>query len=754
MSAFSAAEWQSINTLGHAIDDDLERLQVGLTMGGEPTYVSATDLASLQWRYQALGDDKRELGERLLQRLQRDLAPVGSLLHNGVGKLYPAEPFPRWALGCFWREDGLPLWQHPEWLTGSPTAGLTWQAAKAFTEKLTEVLGISFESAMVARDGDTLQPVGFVLPILPVDIPTGRVWASCSWKFAAAMEDVVLVPGLTPAGMRLPLGQLKAPTELVAEAQGSLQDAPIQAARHPYLVSDNRIQVALCIEVRQGRLRVFVPPLMAVRGYVDLLAAVEQVACALQQPILLEGYRPPLNQGIQGFQITPDPGVLEVNIHPAASWAELVDLHRALDQAAVDCGLGTVRYERDGRSIDTGGGAHITLGARRPEESPLLRRPDLLRSFITYWQHHPSLSYLFAGQFVGPTSQSPRIDEAGPDCLEQLEMAFALLQPDAPLPPEMVDYLLHHLLVDVTGSAHRAAFCIDKLYPTNNLPQRLGLLELRGFAMPPDGQMRLLQMLLVRACVAWFWQVPYCQPFKRWGKVLHDQFLLPHYIQTDLTRVLQDLNQAGYGFEDAWFQPFLDFRCPIYGQVQLADYELELRHALEPWPVLANETDGSGSSRPVDDTTERLQVKLRRSEPSEPLWAAPMLVCNGQRVPLHRTDNPGEFVAGIRYRVRSYIWDWITPALGTVAPRQQQKLAQLLQPVSSLRFELFDGDSLNPLGGCLYQVPQSKGGGWPTTAEEAQRRRCDRIISLAPYECNALPKTPPVLNSPPKLHLC
>jgi uncharacterized protein (DUF2126 family) len=751
MSAFSTAEWQSINALGHAVDDDLNRLQVGLTMGGEPTYVSATDLASLQWRYQALGDDKRQLGERLLHRLQQDLAPVGSLLHNGIGKLYPGEPFPRWALGCFWREDGQPLWKHPELLAGSPTAEVTWPVAKAFTEKLAQVLGVSFQSAMVAHDSETLQPVAYVLPILPVETPSGRMWASCPWKFSSDMENMVLGPGSTPAGMRLPLGQLKALAELIAEAQATLQDSPTQVARHSHVVAENGIQVALCVEVRGGQLRVFMPPLMAVRGYVDLLAAVEQVAYALRQPVLLEGYKPPVNQGIQGFQITPDPGVLEVNIHPAGSWAELVDLHSALDRAAVDCGLGTLRYERDGRSIDTGGGAHITLGARQPQESPLFRRPDLLRSFITYWQHHPSLSYLFAGQFVGPTSQSPRIDEAGPDCLEQLEMAFALLQPDTPLPPEVVDHLLHHLLVDVTGSTHRAAFCIDKLYPTNNPAMQLGLLELRGFAMPPDGQMRLLQMLLVRACVAWFWQVPYGQPFKRWGEALHDQFLLPHYIQTDLARVLQDLNQAGYGFEDSWFQPFLDFRCPIYGQVQLADYELELRHALEPWPVLANETDGSGSSRPVDDTTERLQVKLRRLEPPEPLSEAPILVCNGYLVPLHQTDNPGEFVAGVRYRIRSYLWSWITPSLETIAPQQQEKLAQFLRPDSSLRFELFDRDSLKPLGGCLYRVPQppqDEAPGWPTTAEEAQGRWRDRIISLSPDECDALLKTPPVLGSP------
>jgi uncharacterized protein (DUF2126 family) len=706
MSAYSPEQWRVIDALGQQVDQDLEALGVGLTMGGEPTYVSATDFESLQWRYQALGDDKRRLGKQLLQRLQHDLAPQGALLHDGVGKLYPGEPFPRWALGCFWREDGQPLWQDPEWLWTRPSSQPRWATTTAFVENLTESLGLPQNMAIVAHDAAGQHAVGYVLPVLPITTPEGSVWASCSWKFATESQLLQLVPGHTPAGMRLPLQALQATPELATEAQGTLQDPPVKSAQGQNILPANSIQVALCIERRDGHLHIFMPPLFAVRGYVDLLSAVDQVASSLQQPVVIEGYRPPLNQGIQGFQITPDPGVLEVNIHPAGSWAELVQLHNTLDQAAADCGLATFRYGRDGYPVDTGGGAHLTLGARYPDHSPLIRRPDLLASLVTYWQHHPSLSYLFAGQFVGPTSQSPRVDEASPDSLEQLEMAFALLDPGAPLPPTVVDHLLHHLLVDITGNTHRAAFCIDKLFPGNNPPQQLGLLELRGFAMPPDGQMRLLQMLLVRACVAWFWQMPYRHTFKQWGADLHDRFLLPYFIETDLAAVLEELRQAGYHFSLDWFQPFFEFRCPIYAQVPLPGLNLEIRHALEPWPVLANETTASGSSRPVDDSTERLQVMIQQEEMGQSLDSPipSILLCNGRRVPLQVTHHPGQFVAGIRYRARSYTWNQIAEALAKSPLTLQQKLANFWQPQETLKFEVFSTRTGKPLGGCSYQV--------------------------------------------------
>ena len=235
-----------------------------------------------------------------------------------------------------------------------------------------------------------------------------------------------------------------------------------------------------------------------------MLAAIEKTAEKLKVPVILEGYEPTKDNRLQLMRITPDPGVIEVNVHPSNTWKELTENTFALYGEAKKCRLGTEKFMLDGRHTGTGGGNHVTLGGSTPADSPLLRDPQLLRSLLTFWQHHPGLSYLFTVEFIGPTSQSTRVDESRMENLYELEIAFSQIPEGQEVPFWLTDRLFRHLLTDITGNTHRTEFCIDKLYSPDSSSGRLGILELRAFDMPPHAQMSLTQMLLVRTLVSCF----------------------------------------------------------------------------------------------------------------------------------------------------------------------------------------------------------------------------------------------------------
>ncbi len=761
---YDEAEWQAIDELGRRVDERLRLGDVRLTMGGEPTFVSIDDMQSPEWNTLADGWTKRRKATELMARLTDRFAPTG-LVHHGQGKWYPGEPLPRWQQTLLWRLDGEPVWTDRKLQADATSPGSTpREAAEEFVAALTDRLGIEPGTALPAWEDPIHDlwleaqlpygpaPTDDVDPTDPalfdewsrrtlasrlesrIGVPTGYVlplhrgygrpgWTTSTWK--TRRDHLFLVPGDSPLGYRLPIQSLSwadPPPEYLPSQFATLRPLP---RFRPFAVgapgagtADGAVltggpPTALCTEVRDGTLHVFLPPLGDTGALLELVAAIEASAAEIGAPVAIEGYPFPTDPRLGRLAVTPDPGVIEVNVPPASDWTELRTIVEGVYADARATRLGTEKFDLDGAHNGTGGGNHMTIGAAAAPDSPLLRRPSLLRSLLTYWQHHPALSYVFSGRFIGPSSQAPRVDEGRDDSLFELETAFdELARHGDGGPPWLVDRLLRNLLVDQTGNTHRAEFCIDKLFSPEGERGRLGLLELRAFEMPPHPRMAMVQALLVRSIIARCWEDPYQGPLARWGTALQDRFMLPWYLERDLRDVVTDLVDHGFDLDEGWFDPFLSFRFPRHGSVTVDGVGLELRGAIEPWHVLGEEATGSGMARYVDSSVERLQL-LATGYVGERY----AVTCNGVEVPLQETDVNGTFVAGIRYKA----WQppsGLHPTIGIDSP---------------LTFDLIDTWTGRAVGGCRYHVVHPGGLSheqYPVNAAVAETRRRARFEPL------------------------
>ena len=750
---YADTEWESIDALGKQVDSILEKGDVRLTMGGEPTFVSIDDMDGDEWNTTADSAAKRERAIDLTERLRESFAP-GGLIWFGEGKWYPGEPVPRWAYGIFWRKDGYPIWRSTATQADPAKPGdFGVDEMKTLADSIADVLKISkecitpaledieyyrwkeatlphFEKVDECEEDDSLErktiaklekrgletPTGFVLPMFRKK-KTKR-WTGAKWEFKRG--HLYLIPGASAMGFRLPLDSVRKageediiepPSPIEADFPALEPDAlsPYEDASIDYDEGSDWVpRTALSVENRDGRLHVFLPPTEKLEGYLELVAAVEVAASRNHFKVIIEGYEPPRDPRIECLKVTPDPGVIEVNVHPSENWTQLVKTTSTLYEEARLARLGTEKFMLDGRHSGTGGGNHVVIGGKTPSDSPFLRRPHLLASMLAFWQNHPGLSYLFSGLFIGPTSQAPRVDESRDDRLFELDIALASLRKGVSH-PSMVDRILRHLLTDLTGNTHRAEFCIDKMYPHDSSNRQLGLLELRNFEMPPHLRMALVQSLLVRALIAQFWDNPYEEKLVRWGTGLHDKFMMPYHVWEDVVDVCRELQLGGIPFQSEWLLPFFEFRFPRFGSVVHGGIEMELRTALEPWHVLGEESTSQGTSRYVDSSLERLQIRVTGL-----IEGRYIITCNNKRVPMYPTGVNGESVGAVRFKA------WDPPSA----------LHPMIHAQSPLVFNIVDIRNRKSLGGCVYHVSHPGGRNYetfPVNAREAESRRVARF---------------------------
>ncbi|TVR47401.1 MAG: transglutaminase [Puniceicoccaceae bacterium] len=654
----------------------LDRREISLTMGGEPTFVPLQPEGE-EWSTAAMGPEKLGYARRFGARLIEAVYP-GALAMQVFGKWYPAEALPRWNLLILWQKDGQPLWRETNRLhLDHGKEHNTVETAAVFSRRLAAGLGLEeFLLPAYEQDADGETVAGWVLPLQAV----GDEWVSEQWSFPED-ERLELFLGDSPVGLRLPL----------------------------YKLPEDALRCALTVETEEGSLAVFIPPLPW-EAFKRLIVRIEELVRSERiSGLVFCGYGPSeAGEAVVSYALAADPGVLEVNLPPCRTWADYRTSLDAAYRAAGEVGLRAIKFHLNGAVHGTGGGAHLAFGGATLERSPFLEEPSRIASVLRYWQHHPVLSYAFTGLYVGPGCQAPRVDEGPLHGLYELEVACEGLEnlgknPDGPL----LDQFLRNLLTDSAGNTHRAELCFDKFHNPITPNGRLGIVELRAFEALPHPEWMGRVALFIRAVLVRLFRKPFRRRLRRFGPGLHDHYFLPAWLWQDLETVCADLDKAGFSYDPEWLRPVFEFRFPVLGRLDLGGGELEVRQAPESWPLMAEESRGATTVRVVDNSSDRLQLMISNPD----LLETGKLLVNGVEIPFHRVGDA--CIAGLRYKCASAY-----PALHPHVSIQ-----------SPLLFEWVHGQRHTITAAGAYHFWNPHGpvyDGRPADADEARRRRSER----------------------------